>query len=98
MTTATVMSFCIIDITLQTLTLAKYHLAQLSGFSRNNKNTTLALSEKSLEAYTDATKLANEMIKATHPLRMGLALNFAVYYYEIKKDVKMACSVAEQVI
>uniref|UniRef100_A0A0N5ATH5 14_3_3 domain-containing protein n=1 Tax=Syphacia muris TaxID=451379 RepID=A0A0N5ATH5_9BILA len=56
----------------------------------------LAFAEKSMSAYNEAMEIANDNIPATHPLRMGLALNYAVYYYEIVKDVKKACTVAEQ--
>lgn len=31
----------------------------------------------------------------TDPIRLGLALNYSVFYYEIKNDPKQACQIAK---
>lgn len=51
--------------------------------------------EKSQEAYDKAQKLSNESLSTTHPIRLGLALNFSVFYYEILGDPKEACKLAK---
>ena len=47
----------------------------------------------------DAYKLAQEKAKAglspTHPIRLGLALNYSVFYYEIQNDPEEACKLAK---
>ena len=52
------------------------------------------LAEKSSEAYSQATEEAAELA-STHPIKLGLALNYSVFYYEIKNDGKKACELAK---
>lgn len=50
--------------------------------------------EKALVAYKDATDLAKGL-DATHAIRLGLALNFSVFYYEILNSPQQACKLAK---
>jgi 14-3-3 protein epsilon len=36
-------------------------------------------------------------MKTTDPIRLGLALNFSVFYYEILEDQAKACQLAKEV-
>jgi hypothetical protein len=49
---------------------------------------------KALEAYNIAAYIASTELAPTHPSRLGIALNFAVYHYEILGDAEEACKIA----
>lgn len=53
--------------------------------------------ESSQAAYEDAYKIAKVEMAPTHPIRLGLALNFSVFYYEILNSPEKACHLAKQV-
>ncbi|ORX93254.1 14-3-3 family protein epsilon [Basidiobolus meristosporus CBS 931.73] len=48
------------------------------------------------EAYKSATDIAQTELAPTHPIRLGLALNFSVFYYEILNSPDRACHLAKQ--
>lgn len=51
--------------------------------------------ENSLVAYKAATDIATTELAFTHPIRLGLALNFSVFYYEILNSPERACQLAK---
>ncbi|CAN4122287.1 unnamed protein product [Withania somnifera] len=52
--------------------------------------------DQSLKAYEAATATASSDLAPTHPIRLGLALNFSVFYYEILNSPERACHLAKQ--
>ncbi|PON96422.1 14-3-3 protein [Trema orientale] len=52
--------------------------------------------EQSKKAYEAATTAAEAELPPTHPIRLGLALNFSVFYYEILNSPERACHLAKQ--
>jgi len=52
--------------------------------------------ENSQEAYQQAFDISKENMDPTHPIRLGLALNFSVFYYEILNSPDKACGLAKQ--
>ena len=56
-----------------------------------------AIVETSQKAYQDAFDIAKSEMQPTHPIRLGLALNFSVFYYEILNSPDRACHLAKQV-
>lgn len=53
--------------------------------------------ENSQLAYQDAFDISKKEMQPTHPIRLGLALNFSVFFYEILNSPEQACSLAKQV-
>lgn len=53
--------------------------------------------ESSQKAYEKAYELCKEEMPSTHPIRLGLALNYSVFHYEIANNPKEACELAKKV-
>ncbi|KAF9541263.1 14-3-3 protein [Mortierella hygrophila] len=70
-----------------------YH-RYLAEFATGDKRKDAA--DKSLEAYKNASEVAITELPPTHPIRLGLALNFSVFYYEILNSPDRACHLAKQ--
>lgn len=51
--------------------------------------------EAAYGAYNEAYALAATALPPTHPLRLGLALNFSVFYYEVYGQTEQACQLAK---
>jgi len=51
--------------------------------------------KKSQTAYEEAYEFAKSKMQPTHPIRLGLALNFSVFHYEILNSPEKACNVAK---
>jgi len=59
----------------------------------DTRNTVVDYSQK---AYQDAFEISKAKMTPTHPIRLGLALNFSVFYYEILNSPDKACQLAKQ--
>lgn len=53
------------------------------------------LAAKSKQAYEEATTAA-DVLTSTHPIKLGLALNFSVFHYEIMNEATAACTLAKK--
>jgi 14-3-3 protein epsilon len=51
--------------------------------------------DQAQKAYKKATESA-EALAPTHPIRLGLALNYSVFLYEVQSEQQEACSLAKQ--
>lgn len=65
----------------------------LAEFATNSERKEAA--ENSLVAYKAATDISMSELAPTHPIRLGLALNFSVFYYEILNSPERACRLAK---
>ncbi|VDK58722.1 unnamed protein product [Anisakis simplex] len=52
--------------------------------------------DKAQISYQEAMDIANSKMQPTHPVRLGLALNFSVFYYEILSSPDKACQLAKK--
>ncbi|XP_008431129.1 14-3-3 protein zeta/delta-like [Poecilia reticulata] len=50
----------------------------------------------SQKAYQKAFDISKAKMQPTHPIRLGLALNFSVFFYEILNSPEEACKLAKQ--
>ncbi|KAL2498899.1 14-3-3-like protein GF14 kappa [Abeliophyllum distichum] len=66
----------------------------LAEFKAGNERKEAA--EDTMLAYKAAQDIALADLAPTHPIRLGLALNFSVFYYEILNASEKACSMAKQ--
>ncbi|NWY89501.1 1433S protein, partial [Loxia curvirostra] len=55
----------------------------------------LSTIEKAQEAYQEAMDISKKEMQPTNPIRLGLALNFSVFHYEIANAPEQAISLAK---
>ena len=51
-----------------------------------------------LLAYQEASTLAEKSLNPCNSIRLGLALNFSVFHYEVMQDVKKACQLGDKAL
>merc|ERR1712096_486858 len=65
----------------------------LAEFAKNEAKTQHAKDAE--KSYTSATEAASDLAP-THPIRLGLALNFSVFLYEVQAKQEEACQLAKK--
>jgi len=69
-----------------------YH-RYLAEFSQEKARADAA--DAALEGYKNASSIAESDCSPTNPIRLGLALNFSVFHYEVMNSPEKACSLAK---
>jgi len=69
-----------------------YHRYRAEFFSAGEKD---KAADDARLAYEAAWEVADKELCLTHPIRLGLALNFSVFYYEVLLDSQKACNMAK---
>jgi len=64
----------------------------IAEFADGNSKSEAA--ENARKAYDDAMGEAGKELPVTHPIRLGLALNFSVFHYEVLNNPDEACKMA----
>merc|ERR1712217_538854 len=65
------------------------YIAEFSDGDAKNK-----AAENARAAYEEAHKVAEKDLAVTHPIRLGLALNYSVFQYEVLNNPDDACKMA----
>jgi len=55
----------------------------------------MTIGKKAQSSYEDATNIATKNLAPTHPIRLGLALNYSVFLYEVQQEEGKACTLAK---
>ena len=66
----------------------------IAEYSVSDKKKSAA--ERAHQAYKESHELAVKSLPTTHPVKLGLALNFSVFYYEITQEPEKACKMARE--
>jgi len=64
----------------------------IAEFTEGDKKSSAA--ETARKAYDEAQKVAEKGLAVTHPIRLGLALNFSVFQFEVLEDTEAAKATA----
>merc|ERR1712241_1602613 len=64
----------------------------IAEFSEGDKKRRSA--ESARLAYEEASNVAEKDLPVTHPIRLGLALNYSVFQYEVLSNPDEACKMA----
>ena len=67
------------------------YLAEVAGSEENHED----IATDADIAYKKACDVSKDDLKPTNPIRLGLALNYSVFYYEIKNVSDKACELAK---
>jgi 14-3-3 protein epsilon len=67
----------------------RYICEYASGAARDEN------SQKALQSYQEAFDISSAELSPAHPIRLGLALNFSVFHYEIMQNQEKACEMAK---
>jgi len=70
---------------------ADYH-RYIAEYSEGEKKGTAASDAN--QAYSMAHEAAEKGLAVTHPIRLGLALNYSVFQYEVMNEPSKACEMA----
>lgn len=69
-------------------------MAEYQTYGANKTKYGPAATDNASKVYQQALELANFDMPPTHPIRLGLALNYSVFFYEVKEQISEACTMA----
>ena len=72
------------------------HYRYLAEISKNKEKEYNKAIEDAEKIYKEAYEIANKELPVLNNTRIGLCLNFAVFYYEVKGNKKEGCKIAKK--
>ena len=54
--------------------------------------------QDALKSYSEAVNIAEKDLSACNSIRLGLALNFSVFHYEVMGDIRKACELGDKAL
>lgn len=73
------------------------YMAEIKMFDKDTENNNVEdIVDRAMVSYKTANDLATSSLTPTNPVRLGLALNYSVFYFEIKNMPDEACRLAKQ--
>ncbi|OMJ94023.1 hypothetical protein SteCoe_2943 [Stentor coeruleus] len=70
------------------------YMAEYQSVGANKTKYGTAAVDNAQRVYQQALELASADMPPTHPIRLGLALNYSVFFYEVKEQPTEACTMA----
>lgn len=70
------------------------YLAEWQSTGQNKAKYGTKAADNAQRVYQEAMDLATVQLPPTHPIRLGLALNFSVFHYEVREHPSEACNMA----
>ena len=70
------------------------YMAEYQNAGANKAKYGTAAADNAQRVYHQALELASSDMPPTHPIRLGLALNYSVFFYEVKEQPTEACTMA----
>jgi hypothetical protein len=70
------------------------YLAEWQNTPQNKAKYGTKSADNAQRVYQEAMDLATEQLPPTHPIRLGLALNYSVFFYEVREQPAEACNMA----
>ena len=65
----------------------------LAEFTTGENRATIV--ESSEKAYSNAREISKKNMQPTQPIKLGLAFNYSIFYYEIQSAPEQACHLAK---
>ena len=71
------------------------YIAEFAGEGTEKNENARNQASKNYQSAMDASKEGPNALPSTHPIRLGLALNYSVFFFEVMREEAEACKLAK---